>query len=162
MPLATAEAILAVDEGLLNTSRLYIHEIWYTTRQLSIITSAEDTERFHEDLTEALNMYSQCSLRLDALPEIYSSPATWEGVNDMVSLRCGEDLVWSAVETLHRRWLENKQWQMTHRNCDLSDDDDDHGNGNSTGGGQDKRANTGKGKEPVRPDQRGEDNDNPS
>jgi len=51
---------------------------------------------------------------------------------------------------------------MALRNCDLSDDDDDDGNGNSTGGGQDNRANAGKGKGPVRPDQRGEDDDNPS
>jgi hypothetical protein len=51
---------------------------------------------------------------------------------------------------------------MVVRNCDLSDDNHEDSNGNSTGGGQDQRANTGKGTEPVRPDQRGEDDDNPS
>jgi len=81
----------------------------------------------------------------------------------MVSLRCGEDLVWWAVETLGRQWLGNSERQMALRNCDLSDDeDDDNGNGNSKGGGQDEGANTGKGKEPVQPDQRGEDDYNPS
>jgi hypothetical protein len=49
---------------------------------------------------------------------------------------------------------------MALRNCDLSDDEDDDGNGNSMGGWQDQRANTGKGKGPVQPDQRGEDDDN--
>jgi len=160
MPPATAEAFLGVDEGSLKTCQQYIQEIWYNTRVLSIVTSAEGTERFHEDVTEALNMFSQHSPRLDAVAEIYCRAATWEDVNDMVSLRCGEDIVWWAVETLGCRWLENTERQMALRNCDLSDDDDDDGNGNSTGGGQDKTANTGKGKGPVRPDQRGEDDDN--
>ena len=163
MPPATAEAILGVDEGLLKTCRQYIQEIWYNTRALSIVFTSEGTEWFHEDVTEALNMFSQHSPRLDAVAKIYSRTATWEDVNDMLSLRCGEDLVWWAVETLGHRWLENTERQMALWNRDLSDDeDDDDGNGNSTGGGQDKRANTGKGKEPVRPDQRGEDDDNPS
>ena len=51
---------------------------------------------------------------------------------------------------------------MALQNCDLSNDTNDDGNGNSTGGGQDKRANTGKGKDPGWPDQRGEHDDNPS
>jgi hypothetical protein len=162
MPPATAEAILGVDAGLLKTCRQYIQKIWYNTRELSIVTSAEGTKRFHEDVTEALNMFSQHSPRLDAVANIYSRAATWEDVNDMVSLRCREDLVWWAVETLGRRWLEIMERQMALQNCDLSDDDDDDGSGNSTGGGQDQRANTGKGKGPVQPDQRGEDDDNPS
>jgi hypothetical protein len=106
-------------------------------------------------------MFSQHCPRLDTVAEIYSRAATWKDVNDMLSLRCAEDLVWWAVETMGRRWLENTERQTALRNCDLADDDDD-GNVNSTGGGQTKRANTGKGKEPVRPDQRGEDDDNPS
>jgi hypothetical protein len=162
MPPATAEAILGVDEGLLKTCRQYIQDIWYITGALSIVTTAEGTERFHEDVTEALNMFSQHSPRFDAVAEIYSRAATWEDVNDMVSLACGEDLVWWAVETLGRRWLENTERQMALWNCDLSDDDDDDSNGNSTGGGQEKRANTAKGKKPVRPDQPGEDDENPS
>jgi hypothetical protein len=162
MPPATAEAILGVEEGLLKTCRQYIQEIWYNTRALSIVTSAEGTGRFHEDVTEALSMFSQHSPRLDAVAEIYSRAATSEDVNDTVSLRCGEDLVWWAVETLGCRCLENTERQMALRNCDLSDDHDGDGNGNSTGGGQDKRANTDKRKGPVRPDQRSEDDDNPS
>jgi len=107
-------------------------------------------------------MFSQHSPRPDTVAQIYSRAATWEDVNDMVSLRCGENLVWWAVETLGRRSLENTERQMALRICDLSDDDDDDSNGNSTGGGQDKRANTGKGQQPVWPDQLGEDDDNPS
>jgi len=46
-------------------------------------------------------------------------------------------------------------------NCDLSNDEDhDNGNGNVKGGGQDKGANTGEREEPVRPDQRWEEDDN--
>jgi len=149
MPPAKAQAILGVDEGLLKTCRQYIQEIWYNTRALSIVTWAKGTEQFHEDVTEALNMFSQHSPRLDTVAEIYSRAATWEDVNDMISLRCGEDLVWWAVETLGHRWLENTERQMALRNCNLSDDDDDNGNGNSTGGGEEQRTNTGKGKEPV-------------
>ena len=53
--------------------------------------------------------------------------------------------------------------QMLLRNRNLSDyEDDDHSNDNSKGGGRDKGASTGEGKELVRPDQCGEDNDNPS
>jgi hypothetical protein len=107
-------------------------------------------------------MFSQHSPRVDAVAVIYSCSATWEDVNDMVSLRCGQDLVWWAVETLGRWWLENTEWLMVLRNCDFSDNDDDDINGNSTGGGQGKSANTRKGKAPVRPDQRGEDDENPS
>ena len=59
--------------------------------------------------------------------------------------------------------MESTERQIALRNRDLSDDeDDDDGNGNSKGGGQDEEANTGKGKEPVRRDQRGQDDDNPS
>jgi len=106
-------------------------------------------------------MFPQHCPLLGAVAEIYSRAATWEDVNDMVSLRCGEDLVWWAVETLGGQWRENTERQIALWNCDLSDDqDDDDGNGNSKGGGQDKRANTGKGKESVRPDQCGEDDDN--
>ena len=147
----------------MKTCRQYIQEIWYNTRALSIVTTAEGTERFHEDVTEALNMFSQHNPRLATVAEIYSRAATWEDLNDMVSHRCGEDLVWGAVETLGCRWLDNTEQQMAHRNCDLSDDeDDDDGNGNLEGGGQDKGANTSNGKEPVQPDQRGDDDDNPS
>jgi hypothetical protein len=153
MPPAMAEAILRVDEGLLKTCRQYIQEIWYNTRALSIVSTAEDTERFHEDVMEALNTFSQHSPRLDTVAEIYSRAATWEDVNDMLSLRCGEDVVCWAVETLGRRWLENTERQMALRNRNLSDDeDDDNGNGNSKGGGKDEEANTGKGKEPVQRD----------
>jgi hypothetical protein len=163
MPPATAQAILGVNEGLLKTCRQYIQEIWYNTRALSIVSTTKGTEPFHEDVTEALNMFSQHSPRLDAVAAIYSRAATWEDVNDMVSLRCGEDLVWWAVETLGHRWLENTERQMALRNRDLSNnEDDDDCNGNSKGGGQDEEANTSKGKEPVRQDQRGEDDDNPS
>jgi hypothetical protein len=111
---------------------------------------------------EALNMCPQHSPRLDVVAESYSRAATWEDVNDMVSLGCGEDLVWWTVETVGRRWLENTKRQLALLNCGLSNDDDDDDNGNSMGGGQDKIGNTGKGKEPVRPDQCGEDDNNPS
>jgi len=81
----------------------------------------------------------------------------------MVSLRCGEDLVRWAVETLDRRWLESTERQMALRNCDLSDtEDDDDGNDYSKGGWQDDGGNLGQGKAPVRLDQRGEDDHNPS
>jgi len=127
------------------------------------MTTAEGTERFHEDVMEALNLFSQHSPRLDAVAEIYSIAATWEDVNVMVSRRCGEDLVWWAVETLGRWWLENTERQMTLRNCNLPDDEDgENGNGNSTGSGEDNGANTGEGNEPTQPDQRGEDNKSPS
>lgn len=69
---ATAEAILVVDEGLLKTCQLYIPEIWYNTRVLSIITTAESTEWFHEDMTEALITFSQHSPLFAAVAEIYS------------------------------------------------------------------------------------------
>jgi len=75
-------------------------------------------------------MFSQHSPRLDAVAEIYSRAATWEDVNDMGWLRCGEDLVLRAVETLGRRWVENTEQQMALRNCNLFDDDDDYGNDN--------------------------------
>jgi len=163
MPRATAEAILGVDEGLLKTCRQFTREIWYNTRALSIVNSAKGTKRFHEEVTEALTLFSQHSPRLDAVAEIYSRAATWEDFDDMVSLRCGEDLVWWAVETLGRRWLENTEQQMALRNCNVSDDqDDDDGSANSRCGGQFKGAITGEGKEPVEPDQGGEDDDNHS
>jgi len=108
-------------------------------------------------------MFSQCSPRLDAVAEIYSRAATWEDDNDIVSLGGGEDLVWWAVATLGHRWLENTERQMALWNWDLSDDeDDDDGNGNLLGSGQVNRANTSKGKEPVRPDQRSGDDNNPA
>ena len=108
-------------------------------------------------------MFSQHSPQSDEVAEIYSRAGTWEDINDMVSLRCGEDLVWWAVEKLGHRWLENTEWLMALPNCTFSnDEDDDDGNGNSTGGGQEKGANTDKEKEPVQPDQCGEDDDNPS
>jgi len=45
---AMAEAILAVDEGLLKTSPQSIQEIWYNTRAFSIITTAKVLlGRFH-------------------------------------------------------------------------------------------------------------------
>jgi len=163
MPPAMAEAILGVDEGMLKICRLYIQEIWFNTRALTMVTTAEGTGRFHEDVTEALSTFSQHTPRLGSVAKIYSRAATWEDINDIVSLRCGEDLIWWAVETLGRWWLENTEQQMALRHCDVSDDEhDDDGNGNSKGGGQHKGASTGKGKEPVRPDQRGEDDNDPS
>jgi hypothetical protein len=54
----------------------------------------------------------------------------------MVSLRCGEDLIWWVVETLRCRWVENMEEQMELPNCDLSiDPDDDDIKGNSNGSG---------------------------
>jgi len=94
IPPAPAEAILGVDEALLKTCRQNIQEIWYNTGALSIVTTGEGTEQFHEDITEALNMFSQHCPQLDAVAEIYSRAATWEDVNDMVSLRCGGNLMW--------------------------------------------------------------------
>jgi hypothetical protein len=67
--------------------------------------------------------------------EIYATAATWKDVNDTVSLRCGQQHFWRAVETLGCWWLENPEPQMALQNCDHSNDDDDDGNGNSTGGG---------------------------
>ena len=93
MPPVMAEAILGVDEGLLKTCRQFIQGLWYNTRGLSIVTTVEGTEWFHEDVTEALNMFSQHSPRLDTVAKIYSRAATWEDVNNIVSLRCREDLV---------------------------------------------------------------------
>jgi len=160
---APAEAILGVEERLLKTCPQYIQETWYNPTAFSIVTTAEGTEWFYKDVMEALNTFSQHNPQLGAAAKIYSSAATWENVNDMVSLRCGEDLVWWAVETLGHRWLENTERQMVLWNHNLSDDEDDDGSTvNSKGNEQNKGANTGKGKEPVRLDQRGEDNDNPS
>jgi len=112
MPPDTAEAMLGVDEGLLMTCLQYIQEIWYRTTVLSIVTTSGGTERFHDDMIEALNMISQHSPQLDLVAEIYFWVATWKDVNDMVSLECGEDLLWWAVETLGHRWLENTEWEM--------------------------------------------------
>jgi len=96
-------------------------------------------------MMEALNTFSQHSPQLGAVAEIYSTAATWEDVNDMVSLRCGENLVCWAVETLGRQWLENTEQQMALWNYDISNiNDTDDGNGNSMGSLQDMRANTGK------------------
>jgi len=108
-------------------------------------------------------MFSQHSPQLDAVAVIYSRAATWEDLNDIVSLWCGENLVTWAVETLGRWWLESSEQQMMLRKCDLSsDEDDEDGIGNLNGGGQDKGDITGNGKEPVRPDQRGEDDSSTS
>jgi len=112
---------------------------------------------------QALNLFSQYRSLVGMVAEIFSRPAFWEDVNDMVSLRCGEDVIWWAVETLGRRWQDNMEWQMLLCNHDLSNDEDnDDGNGNSKGSGQEKGANTGKVKQCVRPDERGEDDDHPS
>jgi len=145
MPSAMAEAILEVAEGVLKTCRQYIQDIWYNTRAFSIVTTTKGTELFHKDMMEALNTFSQHSPQLGAVAEIYSTAATWEDVNDMVSLRCGENLVCWAVETLGRQWLENTEQRMALRNYDISNiNDTDDGNGNSMGSLQDMRANTGK------------------
>jgi hypothetical protein len=72
MPPATADAILGVDKGLLKTCRQHIQEIWYNTRVLSIVTTAEGTERFREDVTEALNTFSPHSPPLDPVAAINS------------------------------------------------------------------------------------------
>ena len=155
-----ADAILGVNEGLLQTCRHTIQEICYNTRALPIITTAEGNRRFHEDVTEALIPSSQHSPWLGAVAEIYSRSATREDINHMVSLRCGQDLIWWAVETLGHRWRENTERQMARQNCDLSDgEDDDTSNSNLMGGGQDMGATTNKGQEPVRPDQCGGDDD---
>jgi len=87
MPPATAEAILRVDEGLLKTCRQYIDEIWSNTRALSIVTTAEGNDRFHEDVTEVLNMFPQPCPRLHVVAEVCSRAATSQDVNDMVSHR---------------------------------------------------------------------------
>jgi len=109
MPRAMADSILGVEEGLLKTCRQYIPELWYNPRALSIVTTAEGTEPFRADMTQALNMFSYHSPGLDAVAEIFFTAATWEHVNDMVSLRCGDDLICRAVKRLGHRWLENTE-----------------------------------------------------
>jgi len=108
-------------------------------------------------------MFPQHCLQLDAVAEVYSKAATWEDVNDLVSLRCGDHLIRWAGETLGHRALENMERQIGLRNCHHSDDeDDDDNNGSSTDYGQDKGDTTIEGKVPVRPDQHGGDDNNPS
>ena len=99
MPPATAESIIRVDKGLLKTCQHYIQQIWYNTSPLSIVTNMDGTGWFHKDLTAALNTFSQHIPQLGTVAKIYSRAATWEDVTDMVSVRCGEDLVRWAVET---------------------------------------------------------------
>ena len=107
-------------------------------------------------------MLTQHSPRLDSVAKIYSRAATWEDVSDMVSLRCGENLVWWAVETLPHRWVENTEQEMVLHNRNHSDDEDeDDGIGNSTGSRQDNGGSILKRNESVQPDHYGEDDDNP-
>jgi hypothetical protein len=128
-----------------------------------MITTAEGTKQFHEDNIEGLNMSSQHIHRLRVVAEIYSRTATSDDAHDIVSLRCGNDLVWWVVETLGRGWMQNTERQMAIQNCIQSDCmDNDNAKGNLTGGGKDNSANTGKGNEPDRPDQFVEDYDNAS
>jgi len=156
MPPAVAVAILGDDKGLLKTCRQYIQEIWFKSSALSIVPTAGGTRLFHLDMTEALNTFSQHSPRLGMVAEIYTRAATWEDVNDMVLLRCGEDHVLWAVVTLGRRWLENAERQMALWDWDHSDDeDDDDGNGNLKRGGQDKGANSGEGNKASVPNRPG-------
>jgi hypothetical protein len=55
------------------------------------------------------------------------------------------------------------EWQMVLWNCNRSEDEHvANPIGNSTGCGQDMEATTSKGREPIRPDQHGEDDDIPS
>jgi hypothetical protein len=80
----------------------------------------------------------------------------------MISLECGECLIWWALETLGCQGLENTQRQMVFQNCDLCDDEGvEDSNGHSTGSGQGNGANNSRGKEPVRPDQFWVGDDNP-
>jgi hypothetical protein len=146
----------------LKTCRQNIQVSWYNTQEISIITTTEDTEQFHEEMTEALNMFSQLCPQLDTVAQIHSRAVTWEDDNDMVSLRCGEDLVWLAVQKLSRWWLEKTERHIALWNCDLSDDkDEDDGNGYLTGGRQVQEAITGQGMEHFWPDQRADENNNP-
>ena len=113
---ALAEAIFGVDEGLMMTCRQYIHKIWHNTRALSMLTTAEGTRWFHEDVTEAWNTFSQHCPRLLSVAGINSRVATLEYINEMVLVRCGEDLVWWAGETLGHWWLEDTEQHRALRN----------------------------------------------
>lgn len=75
MPLATAEAIVAVFEGLLKTRQQYIPELCYITSALSNVTTTKGTASFHKDVMEALNKCSQYSSGLGMVAEIYSGAA---------------------------------------------------------------------------------------
>lgn len=88
------ETIVAVNDALLKTCPQYTQEIWYNTRALSIFTTAEGSEQFNEDLTQALIPFSQYSPRLGAVARICGRPAPLEDVNDLASCRCGENVVW--------------------------------------------------------------------
>jgi len=143
MPPATQDIIVGVNKGLLKSCQSYIQATMYNTGALSIITTTEGTKRFLEDQTEALSMVSQSSPLLDMVAEIYSRAGTGGNFNDMVSLRCGDDLVWWEVEALGHWWLDNTEWQMAPDMGNLCDDkDDDDSNGNSTGSGWVMGANT--------------------
>ena len=141
-------------------ANITFNKMWYNTRELSIFTNTDGTGRYDEDLTEALNTFPEHRPQLGAVAEIYPRAAAWEDVNDMVSLRCGEDLIWWAVETLGCQWLENMELQMARRNLDLSDEDDDDATRISMGAVWDTRAYTGEGQGPVQPGQPGKVNDN--
>jgi len=58
MLLAVAEAILGVDEELLNTCRQFFQEIWNNARALSIVTTTKGTGQLHEHATNALSTLS--------------------------------------------------------------------------------------------------------
>jgi len=116
---AMAEAILRVDNGSFTTCQQYIQEIWYNTRAASVITTAEGTEWFHEDVAVALNTFSQYIPQLGAVAEIHCRAATWEDINDMVSLGCDEDRVSWVVEKLASQWLDNTERHIVRLNCDF-------------------------------------------
>jgi hypothetical protein len=87
---AMAETILGVDKRLLKTCQQYIQEIWYYSRGLPFVTTAQGTNRFNEHVTDALNIFLLHSPRHDAVAEIYYRAATLDNINNMVSHRCQE------------------------------------------------------------------------
>jgi hypothetical protein len=91
---APAEPVLTVDEGLLKVYCQYIQELWHNTSRLSFVSTAEGPELLQDDMTEALNMFSHHCPRTDMVAEIYCRAVTWEDINEMVSLRSVQDLIW--------------------------------------------------------------------
>lgn len=114
----------------------------YNTRALTLVTTAEGTEWAHTCKMVALDGCSHHISRLHVVCEIYTRAAAHKDVNDIVSLRYGEDLVWWVVETLGLQLLENREWHIALQNHILPNDDEDVGNGNSTATGQGNTANT--------------------
>jgi len=57
----------------------------------------------HEDPTEALNtILYHCPL-LGAIGKAYSRAVTWEAINNIDMVTCGEALIWWVVEILHHQ-----------------------------------------------------------